>query len=445
MAISQRIVPYPYSATFKGYVGTEKIITDTTQYEYGKVYDQRHSAWRWNLHTIPIKAPNVLIINLFDTIALPEDTLPLITLGRNIIDTVPGGGFEFLPGFGYGQDKSYKITNDGIHLSDEDVEDFKITGDGIVKDEGGKLEIYGVEIYDGLIRIGESDQEINFEGGIKYSSDDKKFYGSNAPDNWVQIDNAFDGNRSIRPGITGISGNYGTGTIQEFIEAVFFTTVPTITLLLNLSTSNIVKEVGTTTTVAISGITTNTSGLTLSNGTVNGMINPIEFDDAETYGGSISFIPRQLGGVGYTGLSYSFYTTQDYTGTISGTATSATRTLNGVYPYFTLISETDYSVESPTDIYDAFKSNKSIILEVSSKAVSYTGTGYIYFLQDDSYDVITQILNPSLLDEFLSFGEIPITITSTDLDVDYVAKTYKMYKSKTIKYGLNGYIYTFIQ
>lgn len=255
----------------------------------------------------------------------------------------------------------------------------------------------------------------------------------------------FDGNRDVRSGITGITGNYGGTTIQEWLDRVFFISAPTITLLLNSSTANIVIEVGTTITVAISGQTSNPSSLTLATGYVTGMISPIEVTGTTPYGGSILFEPDDDGLVGYVGYSYSFTTTQDYSGVISGTASSSTRTLTAVFPYLSGISSTNYVAGTPTQIYNAFSANKSVVVEATTKAVSYTGTGYVYFLYPSAYGHLTQILNPSLLDEFDNFTEYTVTVTSTGLVHNYEDVSYYMYKTDFELVDLVSYTYTFKQ
>jgi len=262
----------------------------------------------------------------------------------------------------------------------------------------------------------------------------------------IYIDTAatkFDSDRTILRTLS-IGDNVAGEDIRDMFEYMYYTP-PTISITISPITT--VYEIGTTNSITISGTTTY-YGDVLSNGAIKnggGTITYYSFETSSNFSKNISFTPKETPVDTFDVTIYTFRAFQDYVGTESGVAQSSVITIYGVYPYFSLISNTDYSEASPTVVYNAFVTNKSVQAETISKTVSYTGTGYVYLLYPSVYGHITEILNPSGFDEFLSFTEYSVTITSTDMDVDYTDISYYMVKSDNIKYGLIAYSYTYNQ
>ena len=165
----------------------------------------------------------------------------------------------------------------------------------------------------------------------------------------------------------------GDSTITGWLEYWYFTT-PTVTTSINTS----LVEVGTSQTVTFTSTVTNPSNLTLSNGQIN-RISPSAvvggYGDSEVINFAFVFAP-QLGGVApYTALTYSFNSTQDYTGAESGTITGATRAVTAVYPVLYGMSATD--LHTTGNAYTGL--SKSVSTE-GNKNFTMNGTNqYIYY------------------------------------------------------------------
>lgn len=220
-------------------------------------------------------------------------------------------------------------------------------------------------------------------------------------------------------------------TPGELLEWMSFA-APTITL--NLSPSTTVYEVGTSTAITLSVATTNPGAATLSNGTLtrtSPASNVIHtFGASISYSTGITFAPTQSGTGDYNQQLYSFQATQDWTGSgESGTASSTTRTVRGVYPVLYGVSATDLSATG--NPYTAL--SKLVETEGNKSELNMNGTGYSYFAIPKTwsdYD-LSKIEDHNPFDVTASYTAYDITITSSGLTNNWTAVPYKLYKSNT--------------
>lgn len=254
---------------------------------------------------------------------------------------------------------------------------------------------------------------------------------------------AFDSNRPIQR-VPTVGTNIGGATVQDFLEWWYFGT-PTISL--SLSPSTTVYEVGTSNAITLSGSTSNPSGATLSNGNLNrtipGPTTSINaFAGASVYSQPITFAPNQTPAGDYTELDYSFRAEQDYSGSESGTATSPTRSIKGVYPVLFGMSATDLSVGG-----DPYTVLTKLVEDEGDKTVTLTGTNeFMYYALPVNWSDsnLSQIIDHNGFDVTASFTEFTITINSSGLTNNWTGVFYRLYKLNTVTTA-TGFDYQFIR
>ncbi len=224
------------------------------------------------------------------------------------------------------------------------------------------------------------------------------------------------------------SGNFG-----------YYGVAPTITC--NIGT--ILFEYGTVNNITVTGHATNPIAATLTEDSITDTNAALKTDYILNGSNNYSqLMPSSFDPI-YGGVTSNTYTTSmDWVlGGNSGTATAA-RSVNGCYPYREGAIATDLSITgNPYTLLDGI-----IQIESNNTSVSYTGDAiYIYFLQLDTYDTLTLILDPNGFDIFTDYERIPINVSSSALPNNYSGVGYNMYKSKTLKYGLTSYEITFKQ
>jgi len=255
--------------------------------------------------------------------------------------------------------------------------------------------------------------------------------------------NAFDSNRPILR-VPTVGVNIGGSTVNDFLEYWYFS-APTISL--GLSPSTTVYEVGTSNAITLSGSTTNSGGSTLSNGNLNRTVpgpstSINSFAAATTYSQPITFAPNQTPSGDYTELDYSFQAEQDYSGDESGTATSTTRSIKGIYPVFYGMSATDLS--STGDPYTVLT---KLVEDEGDKTVTFTGTNefmYYAFPVNWADNNLSQILDHNGFDVTSSFTEFTITVGSTGLTNNWTGVFYRLYKLNSTTTA-SGFDYQFIR
>lgn len=213
---------------------------------------------------------------------------------------------------------------------------------------------------------------------------------------------------------------------------------PTISLNLN----TYLTEFGSSTSITASGSVTNTISATLSNSIVIDDNNSVSVPFTLVAGSysqamTVDFDPTD------GGIESNLYTASiDWVaGSNSGTAT-ASRTINGCYPYFYTVSATDYTGASGTTIYTNFT---KVIEQEGTKSVVFNGTGNSYLVVPDSWGALTQVLDGNGFDVTASYlPGTSVTVSSSGLDTDYTNESFTMYRSSTSgSYSSVTYIFYF--
>jgi hypothetical protein len=219
-------------------------------------------------------------------------------------------------------------------------------------------------------------------------------------------------------------------------------------IALTLSPTTTVYEVGTSNSIDLRVVTTNSAGATLSNGTLT-RTNPAS-NTVSTFGAvagdtvTISFTPTQAGSGDYNQLAYSFQATQDYSGTESGSISSNTRSISGVYPVFYGMASVDTATVF-SDIYGTL--TKSVTTE-GDKTLSYTGSGLIYYCFPNTWSdtELSSITDPNGFDATASFDRVAgHVLTSDDLTNDYTNVSCTCYVLNTGTTTTSASSYTFNQ
>lgn len=221
---------------------------------------------------------------------------------------------------------------------------------------------------------------------------------------------------------------------------------PTITLTLSPTTT--VYEVGTSNSITLAGATTNPGSATLSGGvltrTIPASATVTSFGTSTSYSQGITFAPTQGGSATYTQLTYSFQATQDWSGAgESGTASSTTRTMQGVYPVFYGMASTDTTTVKGA-IYSTL--TKSVVTE-GSKTYSFTGSGLIYYAFPATWSDtnLSSITDPNGFDVTASFTRTTASVSSSGLTNDYSSVSYIVYYLNTGTTTTSSSSYTFNQ
>lgn len=265
-------------------------------------------------------------------------------------------------------------------------------------------------------------------GGVWYSNLDS-----------LEADLTFDSDRSVLR-VPSVGDNLGGSTLVDFVQWWYFAP-PTITL--SASSSN-VREVGTDNVITLSGATNNPGGATLSGGELN-RTNPSPDNLVVTLGGGgsatsysvdINFNPRQGGSGDYQEFSYSFQTTQDWSGSGEfGSISSPTRTLTAVYPVLYGTSSTDWGTEGANHGSAPYTALNKLVETEGNKSVTLTGTNvFIYYLVPATWgDVnLSSIVDGNGFNVLPSFTSYNVTISSSGLDGNYSNVSYKLYKLQNL-------------
>jgi hypothetical protein len=245
---------------------------------------------------------------------------------------------------------------------------------------------------------------------------------------------SFNGNRIIkRPGWAGVSNvlNPGTTTnVVDFLNAVFF---PFISAAISIN-GNVLYEIGTSNTVAISGSITLFDETLFSNGRVNenfaGLGDIYTFNSFPPYTYSTNFTFTPVATVA-SSLEYRFVAKVDVGNNGSATTiqSGTTKLVQSAYPYFCSVSS-DNLTAGGTAVYTGL--TKLAITAKTNKTVSLTGTnGYIYFCYPASYGTLTSILDPSLFQNLSAFTRYTASVTSVGL-VNNWTTNYYIYKLNSI-------------
>lgn len=273
-----------------------------------------------------------------------------------------------------------------------------------------------------------------------YASGDTLFFITISGDTVSTItgSDAFDSDRPILR-VPEVGDNIGGATVNDWLEWWYFT-APTITLG-SLSSP---VEVGTVTQYILSGATTNNGGATLSNGMLR-VTSPatdtlLAFGSATSYADTITFEPQQDSTGQFKSFTFTFAAKQDWVfSSESGTATSSSRTITGVYPVLYGMSATDLS--STGDPYTALT---KLVQAEGNKTVSLTGSGYIFYAVPKTWGdfTLSSIIDHNGFNVTPSFTSYDITVSSTGLTNDWNTVAYKLYKLNTLT-TTAGYAYTF--
>jgi hypothetical protein len=233
-------------------------------------------------------------------------------------------------------------------------------------------------------------------------------------------------------------------TIEQWIGWWYYSP-PTITCNI---TAGSPFEIGTSILITISGSTV-ANGNILSNGILHSSgITPTlspSFDDHASYSYQITFAPIKTPLVDYTNISYTFYATQSYVGTESGSVQSNSVTLSAVFPIFYGVSEVDYSTD-PSGLYDSPLTK--LVAAEGNKTIDLAGTGYIYFCFPITWNdkILSSILdhngfeNLSVFERFTPDPEV----RSSGLTNNWT-QLYVIYKYDHTVNGINYKNWQFIQ
>lgn len=252
--------------------------------------------------------------------------------------------------------------------------------------------------------------------------------------NFESMDSLYNGNRAISR-VPAAGQNLNATTFRQWLDWWYIGnyTQPSISLG-SLSTP---VEVGTSTGYTLSGSTSNPCSFTLSNGTVNGN----NFGSSTSYSYSYTHAPTSHGTTTITAQQ-----SWDQTGTICQTSTpttgttSASRSINNVYPVFYGMSATSYTSGSVP--YTEF--TKRVVTEASLSSLTMTGTNkYIYILIPKSWTdyTVSSIIDHNGFNVTGSFTAYDVSVTSTGLTNNWTYN-YKLYKLNNLTTA-SGYNYTY--
>lgn len=253
---------------------------------------------------------------------------------------------------------------------------------------------------------------------------------------------SFNSNRPILR-LYSVGTVVGGYTMTDMFEWLYFAPP---TLSLSMSPTATVYEVGTSTSVTLSGSTTNPGAATLSGGELvrtvpsSNVVN--SFGGGTTYTSTITFTPTKGGTGDYNLLSYSFRAEQDWLkGAESGTAISTTRSLTAVYPVLYGMTATDLSAGG-----DAYAELTKLVQTEGDKSVTFTGTAqFMYYAIPKTWGDfnLSVIKDHSNFDVTPSFTAYDITVTSSGL-VNNWTQDYKIYKLNSLT-NASGFTYQFIR
>jgi len=250
----------------------------------------------------------------------------------------------------------------------------------------------------------------------------------------ITASTVFDSDRNILR-VPTVGQNIGGGTLGDFLDYWYFSP-PTLSIS---SLSPSVIEIGTSQAYTISGATTNPGAATLSAGVLEktypstATIN--SFGAGTSYSQGITFAPLQTPSGDYTEAEYRFQASQDWVkGAESGTATSSTRTIKGVYPIFYGMSATDLSATG-----NVYTTLTKLVEDEGNKTVTINGSGFIFYAFPASWsdNALSAIFDHNGFNVTGSFTVHDINISSSGLTNDYSTVAYKLYKLTTTTTATN--------
>lgn len=259
-------------------------------------------------------------------------------------------------------------------------------------------------------------------------------------------DNIFDSNRPILR-TAQVGDNIGGTTVQDWLEYWYFTE-PTISLFKDVGAS--IFEIGTSTTITFTTTVTNTGNASLSSGLFT---NTTTSSNISSFGSNtssvdiINFTPRQGGAGDYNLDFYGFQSTQSWSsGSESGTASSNSVAIRGVYPLLYGMGNVDTSIVL-NDLYNTFSATGKIVEVEGNKTVSLTGSGLIYFAIPSSWSDsdLSQIIDPNGFNVLPSFDKVTYPIVnSAGLDGNW-SLNYTVYYLNTGTTNTNNSSYTIVR
>jgi hypothetical protein len=254
------------------------------------------------------------------------------------------------------------------------------------------------------------------------------------------FNDSFNGNRTVkRAGIPNI--NVGTkSTVADFLNAYFF---PFISATISIN-ANVLVEIGTSTSVTISGATTANDETLFSNGRVDETLPTTStiysFGAATSYTTSFTFTPIATV---TSSLEYRFVAYQGVAN--NGTPTtinSPTKLVQSVFPYLHIVSSNNLTAGG-TAAYSGL--NKLVQVKTATKSVTHNSAtvGYIYFMYPASYGTLTSILDHNNFEQISAFTRFTANVTSVGL-VNNWTTSYYIYQSNLTTLPSNWtYIYRY--
>lgn len=234
---------------------------------------------------------------------------------------------------------------------------------------------------------------------------------------------AFNGNRTVkRSGLPLV--NAGGTDLLTWIENYFFPFIPaTITCV---SATSIV-EVGTVTSITISGATTANDETIFSLGILNQTL-PLPVTLISSFGSALNFSTlTSYSPVISETIQFQHQQLTDNNGTPT-TIYSPVKNISAVYTYLYGVSASDLS----TGGNPAYIGLTKLVQAAGNKTISLTGTnGYIYFAYPASYGSLTSIIDQNGFNVTPSFTKYTANVTSSGLVNDYTI-SYYIYKLNSL-------------
>lgn len=254
---------------------------------------------------------------------------------------------------------------------------------------------------------------------------------------------AFNSNRPILrtyfPGLV-----VGGTTVNEFLEWMFFTAP---TMAISQSPNQSIYEVGTTGNISWTLTTTNDGGALLDNGQFR-VTSPVDsllssYSAAVIHNSpTLNFTPIQNDVGRYNEHQYVFRGQQDWDKDgDTGTAFSPTKTIYGVYPIISGMSNTDFTLGG-----NPYGTMGKIVEREGNKTVTLNGSGFIYYFIPKTWGDwnLSQIIDHNGFNVTASFTAFDITVTSMGLTNNWTNVEYRGYKLNNTTVT-SGFDYQFIR
>lgn len=260
----------------------------------------------------------------------------------------------------------------------------------------------------------------------------------------------FNGNRTIlQSGWTGVTGtNKGTGTVKDFLEAVFFPFVPAT---ISINNTSVLNEVGSVATVyTISGATTVNSETIFSNGGVYKTYPLVDaglyynFGAATNYSTTFTFEPMQDSVSGANAQDVRFRSQQLVGNNGSPTTIySSIKYLLSTYPYIYGTDSTAALIGGGSAFYGVMS---KLVETVGNKTVGFNTADlkYFWFAYPATYADLTSILDQNGFEQITNFTKYTVNVSSTGLSNDWSNVSYKIYRSNAKAFTVGTWNYQFI-